>query len=969
MKTYSAVGGTLELKDVCRTSDGGYVITGFKGPLYNPIIIKLNNKAEVEWNKIYGNLSWANKVLQTEDGNFIVATFSPYRSQITKLSNNGNLLWSKEFTNLNGYNLHLYDIQEINDGGFVMIFNSAYGLGYMYNYIVRIDSTANVIWKKEILHDVHEPMVKSLLVVGNSIFIAADFYNGSSKKRIDIAKLDLQSGDFVWKRRLEANLPNLFDPHLAMINDTLCVSSVANWNTPTSAIRRFSLVTLNANSGDKISSFEFTNPVLAFNVTYYSIYDIGPFHFNKTNDNNLFFAQLVNHNNDTVINVTKFTSTGNVIWSKNYINYTKHDVWSAKSDNDELLIAGRRYVNYPNTTDVGFLMRLNRDGNLSEQTLLPTQDCFNESAAVNTQPFAITEMVSSNFLSTSTFNQITDSTYIPQFDSATIIANESCHSIDSTCSTFSVSGPSSVCLDSSFITYTAVKNQGCSNQVNWVYDSAFVRVHQITDSSITIKFLKSGYTVITSRLSNSCSIFTVNNPVQVYRKANSLNLGPNRTVCFPQSFILNTQGGFFSYLWNNNSTDSTLNVTRPGTYFVDVVDYCGNLFSDTISVINAPAVEIDLGGDRQKCNDDTLHLNAPSGFVNYSWGPNYNIINSQPDQVIVYPVIDTEYYVRVEAANGCFGYDTVRVHVNISPKIQLGADKSICIKDSLLLNAGVGFTNYQWSINGASQQIYVHTTGQYTVIGTTLEGCKSYDTIKVLNNWPKPLVSLDKKPELCYGTTRNIDAGNFTSYLWNTGETTKTIIVDSIGSYSVKVLDINGCSGSDSTKITAIIPSPTSFLPKDTALCLYGNLLIKPTSAFNNYLWSTGSNSSQINVTQAGLYWLQVTDSKGCLGKDSILVLPKECLNGFFMPAAFTPNNDGINDFLKPILLGNVKQYKFWIYNRWGQLVFYSSELFKGWNGNYKLQKQEGSTFVWVCIYQFNGEPVENKKGTFILIR
>lgn len=288
LKTFSVVGSTLELKDVCRTSDGGYVITGFKGPLYYPIIIKLNNKAEVEWNKFYGDPTWANKVLQTDDGNFIVTTFSPYRSQLTKLSNDGNLLWSKEFTNLSGNDLHLYDIQKTNDGGFVMIFNSAWGLGYMYNYIVRIDSAANVIWKKEILHDVQEPMIKSLLVDSNAIFIAADFYTASAKKRIDIAKLDLQSGDFVWKKRFEADLPTLFDPHMTIINDTLCVSSAANWNIPPSGIRRFSLITLNANSGNKISSFEFTNPILAFNVTYYAIYDIGPFHFNKTSDNNLF---------------------------------------------------------------------------------------------------------------------------------------------------------------------------------------------------------------------------------------------------------------------------------------------------------------------------------------------------------------------------------------------------------------------------------------------------------------------------------------------------------------------------------------------------------------------------------------------------------------------------------------------------------------------------------------------------------
>lgn len=968
-KTFSAVGGVLELKDVSRTSDGGYVITGFKGPIVTPIIIKLNNKAEVEWNKFYADPVWANKVLQTDDGNFIVATFSSSRSQLTKLSNGGNILWSKEFTNLNGYNLHLYDIQKTNDGGFVMIFNSAFGSGFMYNYIVRIDSAANVIWKKEILHDVQESVVKSLLVDGNAIFIAADFYNESAKKRIDIAKMDLQSGNFVWKKRFETDLSNLYDPHLAMINDTLCVSLVTTQNNSPLPINKFSFVTINANSGDKISSFELTNPVLSFNVTYYVYNGIGPFHFNKTSDNNLFFAQLVYHDNDTVINVTKFTPTGNVIWSKNYMNYKKHDVWSVKSDNDELLIIGRRYIGYPNTTDVSFLMRLNRNGNIVEQTLPPTADCYNQSTTVTIQPLAFTELASSNFLSTNTFNLITESIFIPQFSSAIIIANEACHLVDLTCNSFSVSGPSSVCLDSSLITYTAIRNQGCTNQVIWVYDTAFVSLHQITDSSITIKFRKRGNTTLTARLSNSCSIISINNSVRVYRKANSLNLGSDRAICFPRSITLNAQEGFLHYLWNNSSTDSTLTLTTAGTYYVNVVDSCGNLYSDTISVMNLPAVVVDLGQDRQKCNDDTLHFNVPTGFVNYYWGPNYNMINPLPNQAIVYPFVDTTYYLKVEAANGCFGYDTVRVRANTSPQIQLGADKNFCIGDSLLLNAGIGFVQYQWNIGNSSQQVYVYATGQYSVNGTTAEGCKSYDTIKVLNTWPKPLVSLEKNPELCYGSSRTIDAGNFNSYLWNTGATTKTINVNSIGSYSVTVVDNNGCRGSDSTKITAIIPSPTSFLPADTALCPYDNLVIKPTSGFKKYLWNTGSNSSLITVTKTGLYWLQATDNKGCIGIDSILVLPKECLKGFFMPTAFTPNNDGINDILKPILLGNVKQYKFWIYNRWGQLVFHSADLLKGWDGNYMQLEQDGNVFAWVCIYQFEGEPVISKKGTFILIR
>jgi gliding motility-associated-like protein len=76
----------------------------------------------------------------------------------------------------------------------------------------------------------------------------------------------------------------------------------------------------------------------------------------------------------------------------------------------------------------------------------------------------------------------------------------------------------------------------------------------------------------------------------------------------------------------------------------------------------------------------------------------------------------------------------------------------------------------------------------------------------------------------------------------------------------------------------------------------------------------------------------------------------------------FAQNNDGKNDILKPVLLGNVKQYQFWIYNRWGQVVFHSVDLSKGWDGTYKQLNQDGNVFVWVCTYQFESEPLQGRK-------
>lgn len=96
-------------------------------------------------------------------------------------------------------------------------------------------------------------------------------------------------------------------------------------------------------------------------------------------------------------------------------------------------------------------------------------------------------------------------------------------------------------------------------------------------------------------------------------------------------------------------------------------------------------------------------------------------------------------------------------------------------------------------------------------------------------------------------------------------------------------------------------------------------------------------------------------------------------LNGvepqFFIPTAFSPNNDGKNDTFKPIIKGNLKRYEFFIFNRWGQNIFKSSDLNIGWDGRYASQNQDQGIFVWLCNYQGEGQPLQTRKGSFVLLR
>ncbi|HTM92710.1 MAG TPA: gliding motility-associated C-terminal domain-containing protein [Flavisolibacter sp.] len=288
--------------------------------------------------------------------------------------------------------------------------------------------------------------------------------------------------------------------------------------------------------------------------------------------------------------------------------------------------------------------------------------------------------------------------------------------------------------------------------------------------------------------------------------------------------------------------------------------------------------------------------------------------------------------------------------------------------DSAVLDVGSGFNQYVWSNGSNTQQIFAKSGDIYSVIGITEEGCKSYDTLKV-SVFANPVVSLDHTNYLCTGSSRLLDAGNHSSYLWNDGSTSQKIIAKDIGTYTVEVRDANGCKGSDTTEITNILPLPSRFLPEDTLLCSYDRLSIKPLQAYSTYQWSTGTSTPSLTVSQPGTYWLQVKDAKGCVGRDSITINPKDCMKGCYVPTAFSPNRDGKNDLFRPMLFGRVKKFQFIVYNRWGQVVFQTTELNRAWDGRVAGVEQDPNVFVWVCNYQFEGEEGKTERGTVMLVR
>lgn len=517
---------------------------------------------------------------------------------------------------------------------------------------------------------------------------------------------------------------------------------------------------------------------------------------------------------------------------------------------------------------------------------------------------------------------------------------------------------------------TITKNIACGSLVPLEWDSQFTDTPvRLTDSTYAFRFNNPGQSYIKASLLG-CRFFQDSLLVTVLPERSNVDLGPDREICEGITIALNAGEGFSSYMWQDGSVDSVLSITEPGIYFVTAYTACGSRFSDTV-VINAhPPIPLELGPDRTKCNNDTLVLTAPGGFINYQWNSSAGSDFWQDPTIIVQPENDLIFYLQAEKSPGCFAYDSIQVTVLRSSPINLGSDTRFCQGDSLILNAGPDFVNYNWNTGENSPEVTIKSSGSYAVTATAANGCSSSDTIQVMPLFPLPQVQLAPPQSICADESFTFDAGpQYVSYQWNTGSTASAITVNIPGTYFVDVVDNNGCKGSDTSAIIAIYPIPQGFLPPDTNICSYGFLDITPQREFESYNWSTGSGNATLRITQAGEYWLQVRDENNCKGTDSIVVLPKDCMTGFFVPKAFTPNADGLNDDFKPLLFGNIEHYRFTVFNRWGQIVFQSSTPGQGWDGRYKGKFESANVFVWTCQYRLAGGEDQSEKGSVMLIR
>lgn len=223
--------------------------------------------------------------------------------------------------------------------------------------------------------------------------------------------------------------------------------------------------------------------------------------------------------------------------------------------------------------------------------------------------------------------------------------------------------------------------------------------------------------------------------------------------------------------------------------------------------------------------------------------------------------------------------------------------------------------------------------------------------------------SIDLGPDtvLCPGEELVVDIRlPEATYLWADGLTEGYRVISSPGVYSVKV-NIGLCAPlEDSLRVSYVNP-PSINLGGDTSICFGQLLSLSASTAFGNYLWQDQSTQPVFEVSEAGIYFVDVINPCG-RDQDTISVEFIDCQGLLFAPNAFTPNADGINDQFRLVGSGIVKM-DFRVYDRWGREVFRGSDPGAAWDGRSGGKAMPQGVYQWVATYTGGGATQLEREG------
>lgn len=486
-----------------------------------------------------------------------------------------------------------------------------------------------------------------------------------------------------------------------------------------------------------------------------------------------------------------------------------------------------------------------------------------------------------------------------------------------------------------------------------------------------------------------------------------------------QTYNTNTIGSVTSPVWQQfgfyfttpaNATDIVLRI------FNNAPGGCGNdlaLDDITFRPCGPQLVSVFVGSAAESmtvCEGDarsfTFNCTVSTGFNNPSFiwqhstdGQNWTDIPGATSTSLVRDFDATtppgNYFYRLSAAESgnmnspqCrIASNSLRVKIATNPVPTAGSNSPVCQNQELLLNASDGI-QYEWSggnsfsatgANVSVANVQPIQAGKYYVLVTNEDGCKSEDSVTVTIN-PAPVAQvLFADTSICHGENIQLVSSGGTAYQWTPADDLSSADSDSplatpvtSTAYNVVVSNDLGCTDTASVMIHVVeAPSadagPDRWVIEGTTV----QLLANATGEDVSYSWSPGVYMDNPLALQPFItplrdtsYVLTVVSNVGCgTDTDSMKVF---VYKDVFVPTAFSPNNDGLNDTWNIPVLIAYPEFELTVFNRHGQIVFQARRANRPWDGTYRGEPQPTGAYVYMLDLK---DGTEVRKGTLMLLR
>ena len=545
-----------------------------------------------------------------------------------------------------------------------------------------------------------------------------------------------------------------------------------------------------------------------------------------------------------------------------------------------------------------------------------------------TQPFSTYSW--QNGANTPSFNVDVSGTY-------SVTVTNICGSISDTINVMYIDAPVAFDLgnDTTFCAGSSLLLDVTQPDVNYLWQ----------DNSNASSFNITSTGVYSVTLANVCGMESDTIDVTVLNAPSPISFGPDTTLCTGAILSLDVTQPDVFYLWHDNSTNPTFDITMPGTYSVVVSNICGQE-GDTLNVnYEAPPFAVSLGNDTTLCEATNLLLDVTqAGNVTYLWqdnstGSTFNVSNTGNYSVTVSNICGTET-------------DDINIDYLSPPQpFSLGRDTMLCEGVTQILDATQANVNYLWQDNSTQANFNVTTPGVYMV--TISNACGEEDSdIAIDYIAPPQPVFIGNDTSICEGIDWVLDPKqpNMT-YSWQDNSDSSAFVPTTSGFYQVSVS--NQCGEENGGVDLEFRPAPKPIVfAADTLVCDEDEFMLDITMNVPgiSYLWHDGTTSPTYAVQSSGI--IQVRASNDCgVEEAEMQVRQSDCDCTVFMPNAFSPNGDGVNDQFGVAYDCDIETATLLIYNRWGKIVYSSDNIDASWDGTFKGKAQPEGVYAWYLRY------------------